>query len=37
MTDVMHQNSRLYGFRFTVKDEIAFGCELLDSFAHEIE
>ena len=27
----------LYGFSFTVEDEIAFGCELLDGLAHQVE
>lgn len=37
MSDVVQQDGGLYGFRFAVKDEIAFGGEVLDRFAHQVE
>ena len=37
MPDVVHQDGCLYGFSFTVEDEIAFGCKLLDGLAHQVE
>ena len=37
MPDVVHQDGCLYGFSFTVEDEIAFGCELLNGLAHQVE
>ena len=35
--DVVHEDSRLYGFRFTVENEVSFGGKLLDSFTHKVE
>ena len=37
VTDVMQQNGSLYGFRFTVEDEVSFRCQLRDSFSHQVE
>ena len=37
VSDIMHQNGRLHSFGFTVKNEVSFAGELLDSFARQME
>jgi HD superfamily phosphohydrolase len=34
---IMQQDGSLHGLRFTIKDKIAFGGQLGDSFAHQVE